>query len=103
VFSNSPAYDDEQAIDLMRLWHWVEHLDLRLVGLRLEGQRVLPVAGYHASGHASGPELERFVRRVQPKILIPIHTEEPEAWQGLLADTSIEVRLPQLGQPMSIQ
>jgi ribonuclease J len=103
VFSNSPAYDDEQAIDLMRLWHWVEHLDLRLVGLRLEGQRVLPVAGYHASGHASGPELDRFVRRVQPEILIPIHTEEPEAWQVHLADTSIQVRLPQLGQPMSIQ
>lgn len=31
---------------------------------------------YHTSGHASGPDLEEFARRVGPKWLVPIHGDE---------------------------
>lgn len=58
--------------------------------------------GYHASGHASGPELVEFVRRARPRWLIPVHTEHPEHWQGELEDTGIQVMLPSYAQPLHL-
>jgi ribonuclease J len=102
IFCNSPAYDDEQAIDLLRLWQWVTHLDLELVGLDWDGCKVVPEKGYHASGHASGEELVEFVRQVQPKTLIPIHTETPELWHERLRGTGIHIQVPAYGQAIDV-
>lgn len=33
IFSNSPAFDDEQQVDLVRLWSWTQHLGSTLIGL----------------------------------------------------------------------
>jgi ribonuclease J len=33
VFSNSQAYDEEQKVDLVRLWSWTQYLGLKMVGL----------------------------------------------------------------------
>ena len=98
LYSNSRAYDDEQAVDLERLRNWV-----RLMGLVLHGDPDDPHAvRLHASGHAPGPKLAEFVRTVRPKLLIPIHTENPVWWTHQLADTGIPVRPPVLGQRMTI-
>lgn len=109
VFSNSQAYDDEQKVDLVRLWNWAEHLGMEMVGLRParwdEQGRVLEVetvAGYHASGHAGQEELVEFVLRARPRALIPIHTDVPERWHELLKGTDIEVRLPEVGVRMEV-
>ena len=51
--------------------------------------------GFHASGHASGPDLIDIIRTIRPKMLIPVHTERPEAFIEALRDSGIEVRLPQ--------
>jgi ribonuclease J len=109
LFSNSPAYDDEQMVDLVRLWNWMDLLGMRLVGLEPEARdgqgrvtRLRSQPGYHASGHAGGDELVEFVRRVHPEVLIPIHTETPEAWQELLRGSGIRVRQPRLGEPIPL-
>ena len=109
LFSNSPAYDDEQMVDLVRLWRWIEHLQMKLVGLRPESRddqgrvsRVVSDPGYHASGHAGRDELVEFVRRAKPQTLIPIHTERPELWHELLRGAGIVVRPPALGEPLPI-
>lgn len=36
----------------------------------------------HVSGHAPGPDLKRFVKAIRPKVLVPVHTERPEAFEG---------------------
>jgi ribonuclease J len=97
-FSNSRAYDDEQAADLDRLRNWVRWLGLDLVGD--PDDKSSPCL--HASGHASGDELADFVRTVHPEILIPIHTEDPEWWKETLKGSGIEVRIPQYGHPIVI-
>ncbi len=109
LFSNSQAYDEEQMVDLVRLWTWTEHLGLRLVGLEVSarGQRgevmqVTPVAGYHASGHAGQAELVRLVKDVRPKMLVPIHTEAPHLWSQLLQGTGIPIQVPSYAQPIVI-
>jgi len=35
----------------------------------------------HASGHISGPELKQVIEFINPKTLIPIHTEYPKIFQ----------------------
>lgn len=108
IFSNSPAYDDEQNVDLLRLWHWTQRLGLKLIGLRPTSgprgdvARIESEPGYHASGHAGGDELVDFVKTARPRALIPIHTTHPEKWMTLLAGTGIAVRLPEYGKPIPV-
>jgi ribonuclease J len=108
VYSNSKAYDEEQKVDLVRLWNWIRHFGMEPVGLqsvaRDAADRVTEVdvtPGYHASGHASGPELLRLVKEVRPEILIPIHTEHPAWWVEKLKGTGIRVEIPDLARPIS--
>ncbi|MGC8873492.1 MAG: MBL fold metallo-hydrolase [Chloroflexia bacterium] len=109
IYSNSKAYDEEQKVDLVRLWNWIRHFGMVPVGLKVgvrdRAGRVAEVdveGGYHASGHASGPELVEFVRTVRPQALIPVHTEEPEWWLDQLAGTGIPVLEPTYGQPLQV-
>jgi ribonuclease J len=109
LFSNSQAYDEEQMVDLVRLWHWAEHLGLRLVGLEASGRgwrgevtRVTPVPGYHASGHAGQRELVQLVREVKPRMLVPIHTEDAQKWSGLLGAGAPPIHVPAYAQPIAL-
>ncbi|MGQ9628117.1 MAG: MBL fold metallo-hydrolase [Anaerolineae bacterium] len=94
LYSNSRAYDDEQAADLERLRNWVKHMGLQLYG-DPDKPETTPL---HASGHASGEELVEMVKKVKPQILIPIHTESPELWIKELHSTGIEVHIPERGR-----
>jgi ribonuclease J len=109
IFSNSQAYDDEQKVDLVRLWNWTQRLGLRMVGLtpsrtddRGRLTEVEPVPGFHASGHAGQPELVEFVRRARPEILIPIHTDAADLWVALLKGTGVKVVLPEYARPLDV-
>jgi ribonuclease J len=93
LFSNSRAYDDEQAADLDRLRNWVRWLGLDLIGD--PDDKNSPCL--HASGHACGEELAEFARAVNPEILIPIHTEHPEWWKETMKGTKVEIRMPEYG------
>ena len=110
IFSNSPAYDEEQKADLVRLWNWTQRLGLEMVGLapcrRDERRRVTevePVPGYHASGHATQADLLEFVRRARPKVLIPIHTEAAPLWHELLRGAGIEVVEPRYAEAIALR
>jgi len=98
LFSNSRAYDDEQAADLDRLRNWVQWLGLDLIGDPDDKKSLC----LHASGHACGEELAEFARAVHPEILIPIHTEHPEWWKETLKGSDVEVRVPEYGAGISI-
>lgn len=109
VYSNSKAYDEEQKVDLVRLWNWIRHFGMEPVGLQPVARdatgRVTEVdvtPGYHASGHASGPELLRLVNEARPEILIPIHTEQPDWWVEQLKGTGIQVAIPNFARPIPV-
>jgi len=94
LYSSSRAYDDEQAADLDRLRNWIGQAGLTLYGDPDDPDRI-PL---HASGHAPGPKLVQFVKTVNPRRLIPIHTECPEWWHEQLGGTSIAVTPPEAGR-----
>jgi ribonuclease J len=36
------------------------------------------IRGYHASGHASKSDLRWVIEKIDPDVVIPVHTENPD-------------------------
>lgn len=106
IYSSSEAYDEEQRMDMRRLNNWIKHFEIKGVGLpREELNWQVPEGewGFHASGHASGPDLVEIIKIIEPKIFIPVHTEKPEYFVEALRHTNIEVRVPVLDKEMTFK
>jgi len=56
----------------------------------------------HASGHCHPLELQRVISVLEPEVLIPIHTEYPQAFRELFQTESVHVELPQKGVPIQV-
>jgi ribonuclease J len=67
IYSLWPGYLDRDRVDL-RAWASAAGLDFEVV---------------HSSGHAGWADLQRMTRAVNPRVLVPIHTEHPEAFTQL--------------------
>jgi len=59
------------------------------------GGDLVPV---HTSGHIFVQDIAEFVREVNPRLLVPIHTKKPEAFQGVFAP----VRVLSDGEPLEV-
>ncbi len=62
----------------------------------------IPCYRVHASGHAIPHDLINFICEVNPRYLIPIHTEHPEFFGKIFDKTDIKVVEPQLNKPIAI-
>ena len=106
IYSSSEAFDEEQRMDMRRLNNWIKHFDIIGVGLpREELNWKIPESerGLHASGHASGPDLLEIIRKIEPKIFIPVHTTNPEYFVEALKGTNIQVLVPALNKEMTFK
>jgi ribonuclease J len=65
--------DDESAIDEERINKWYDHF-----GINEKRRHQI-----HCSGHACGPDLKGMIGKIDPKNLIPIHTEKAEIFKKL--------------------
>ncbi|MEI7752398.1 MAG: MBL fold metallo-hydrolase [Candidatus Omnitrophota bacterium] len=75
IHSMSEPFSEEDIND--ELMHtWLEHF-------KLEFHQV------HASGHCSGPDIRELIRRIDAKLVIPVHTEHPEMIKGVAGETLI--------------
>lgn len=81
VFSEDPLDMLEDQI----LNNWCEHFGLKRIQI-------------HASGHASRDELLAVIRDLDPRFLIPMHTEHPEMFKELHP----RVILPEKGTPFQL-
>ena len=73
IHSMSEPFSEEDINDDL-MHKWLDHF-------KLEFHQV------HASGHCSGDDIEDLVRRINPEIVIPIHTEYPEMLKGIAKNT----------------
>jgi ribonuclease J len=81
IHSASEAHNEEQFIDERRLNNWLNYFQARKYH-------------YHASGHASGPEIKEIVQTIKPKVVIPIHTEHPEVFKRFCDNVEMPVLEP---------
>jgi ribonuclease J len=84
IHSMSEPFSEDDVDDQM-MHRWLEHFGLSF-------------HQYHASGHASGPELESIVRTLRPGVVYPVHTEHPEAFGGWAPRTVS----PELNEPYRV-
>jgi len=81
IYSSSEAVSEEQEFDFLRLYNWLKLFKFRVYGFEMVfGEKPEPrfVKGYHASGHASRDDLRWIIEEIDPDIIIPVHTENPE-------------------------
>jgi len=81
IYSSSEAYNEDQVIDFLRLWNWMQFFNFKVRGFKIVSRdgKAQPEfeKGYHASGHASASELLKIVREINPETVQPVHTENP--------------------------
>lgn len=70
-------HSEESEISEDRFANWVKHFKMQ--GLTKEGK----FERAHISGHISGKEIEEFISKIKPDLVIPIHTEHPEEFKKL--------------------
>jgi ribonuclease J len=78
-------FNEEMLLDKRRVDNWMRRFDLE-------------VHQVHASGHACDDDLRWIIDTVQPRVVVPIHTERPQAFGPYHPD----VRPPQLGVRMDL-
>jgi len=98
IYSSSEAFNEEMKMDLWRLRNWLDHFHIRFVG---DPDDPSADKRLHASGHASGRDIIELIRRIRPRVVIPIHTEKPKRFSYELGG-DIRVRLPKEGRPMEL-
>ena len=103
IYSSSEPYDEESQLDMRRLRNWTQLLGLEFVGGASESEA--EAAGFHASGHASGPDLQRFIEIVNPRTLIPIHLQADglNFYRTAFRESPIHVSEPCWGRSLTIQ
>jgi ribonuclease J len=103
LYSSSEAHGEEQEFDFQRLQRWIRWAGMRQVGFRYETDAAgrerlrfdLPDdVGHHASGHATESELLELIDRANPKVVVPVHTEQtPERYAELLKGKGAQARV----------
>jgi len=89
VISQSEPHNEEMEIDRQKLMNWLENYGL-------------PSYSIHCSGHIRPLELKQMIERINPKILIPIHTERPKTFEKFIKDLDIKVELPVEGSSIEL-
>lgn len=70
VHSTSEPHNEEQIFDEQRLNNWIDFFGLKK-------------HHFHCSGHASGKEIREMIQTINPKELVPIHTQQPELFEKM--------------------
>ncbi len=78
IYSASEAFTEEQEIDFLKLKNWLDLFGIRAYGFSFKDGRPAFERGYHASGHASQKELAHAIDKIDPDVLIPVHTMNGE-------------------------
>lgn len=68
IKSACEPFDAEMEIDWKRIQNWITHFGLNLHST-------------HVSGHAAANQLRHFVEQVNPKTIIPIHTQNAQIYE----------------------
>ena len=76
IHSSSEPSNDEAEFDKKRVDMWLNHYDLERVQS-------------HCSGHSKGQDLLDVVTTVDAKMLYPIHTEHPDAYNKVAKNMTI--------------
>jgi len=82
IYSMSEPHSELEAVDERIQKNWLAHFQMGFHQI-------------HASGHAPSSDLRRIINTMNPRVLIPIHTEHPERFSELANKTSSRIIIPE--------
>ena len=85
IYGKAEPFKEEMELSFRRLMKWIE-----LCGLKLEYA--------HTSGHMYPKDIERLVCQIDPKVIVPIHTEHPDLFTGWAKN----VLIPKLSETLHL-
>jgi len=83
IHSMSEPFSEED-IDQNVMHRWLDHFGLKFHQI-------------HASGHCPSKDLKDMIDQIQPRQLVPVHTEHPELFKKLFS--RLDVRIAEKGKP----
>jgi ribonuclease J len=86
VRAQCEPFNPRMELSQKRMFRWLKHFNINADNNWKPYQ-------IHASGHASGPEIQEMIDKIKPKLLIPVHTEHPELFKNIAGD----IHLPKKG------
>jgi len=89
LFSASEPFNEEMEEDFSRLRNWLGHFGV-------------PLYNVHSSGHMMPIDIRSAVSQMNPRKLIPIHTQSQGFYKTFLHDVVSEIVEPQLGHTYSL-
>ncbi len=92
IHSSCEALNEEMEIDMKRLENWLDRFGVKFIGSHNQQDG----ARFHVSGHASREDLTTIVKGIEPKILIPVHSEHPSNYKSMVGNIC-DIRLPEIG------
>lgn len=75
VRAQTEPFNTEMELSEDRLTNWLQHFDINA------DHDHEPIQ-IHASGHAAGSEIQEMINKIEPRTLMPIHTEHPELFKN---------------------
>jgi ribonuclease J len=76
IWSVTAPIDEESAIDFERAQNWLEHFNL-------------PMVKAHSSGHAIFEEIIDFIEQINPKAVLPVHTDNRKRFKKEVKKTKV--------------
>jgi ribonuclease J len=92
VRAQCEPFNKKMELSQKRMIQWLKHF-------KINADNDWKPHQIHASGHASGPEIQEMIDKIKPKLLVPVHTEHPE----LFRNPAGEVHRPKKGAEKSVQ
>jgi hypothetical protein len=89
ILSASEPFNEESEISFDKLLNW-----LALSGLAMYTA--------HCSGHAHPIDIRQTLEEMQARLVIPIHTEEPELFQKFVKTSGLSFQIPKQGLKIKI-
>lgn len=85
ILSSSEPVNEEMELDYDRLLNWLGHYGI-------------PHYHIHVSGHIMPLQLRTAIEEVNPKLVFPVHCENPEVFRRFLLDLPCRIILPTKGR-----
>jgi ribonuclease J len=86
LHSSSEPYNEEGELSEEKMRNWLRRFGLERIHV-------------HCSGHASGRDINGIVSSIQPKLLVPVHTEHAGLFQLL---HGVKVKVPELQKEIEV-
>ncbi|MFZ7136860.1 MAG: MBL fold metallo-hydrolase [archaeon] len=90
ISASTEPFNEEMEIDETKLIKWLEYFKINYEPEIKDGKKI--IARKHVSGHASKNELKDLIEKINPTMIVPIHTLNSKSFVDLFGD---KVSLPE--------